>query len=412
MPAGGTYGINLGGPDITNLSSGIYTVTITDANGCITIQNGTVSQPSASLSASSSANQNVSCYGGVNGAITLNVSGGTSPYSYNWSNGATTQNISSLTAGTYTVSITDANGCTANQSQAVTQPSGGLAATASASQNVSCFGGNNAAINVTVSGGTAPYSYDWSNGANTQNLSNITSGIYTVTVTDANACTEVQTVTITQPSAGLSASSTVTGTVSCFSGNNGAIDLSVIGGTSPYSYNWNTGASSQDLSGLAAGNYSVTVTDANGCTTANNAVITQPAGSLSASISLSQGVLCNGGNNGSINLTVGGGTNPYAYNWSNGSTTQDISNLSAGTYTATITDANGCNALVTGIISQPSASLSATASVTQNVSCFSGANGTINLTVNGGTAPYTFIWNNAATTEDISNLSSVSAVQQ
>ncbi|MEP7168598.1 MAG: SprB repeat-containing protein, partial [Bacteroidota bacterium] len=390
--------------DISNLSAGTYSVTVTDANGCTSVQNGTITQPSTGLSAFSSANQNVSCYGGVNGAITLTVNGGTSPYSYNWSNGATTQNLANLTSGTYTVSITDANGCTAIQSQVVTQPSVGLSASANVSQSVSCNGGNNAAINVTVNGGTAPYSFNWSNGAATQNVNNLAAGTYTVTVTDANSCTEVQTVTITQPSSGLSASSTVTGNISCFSGNNGSIDLTINGGTLPYNYNWNTGATTEDLSGLSAGNYSVTVTDANGCTTIDNATITQPAGSLSTSISLTQGVLCNGGNNGSINLTVTGGTLPYTYNWSNGASSQDISNLSAGIYTVTITDANGCFAGVTGTITQPSASLSATASVTQNVNCYSGTNGAITLTVNGGTSPYSYNWSNAATTQNISNL--------
>ena len=391
--------------NINNLNAGTYTITITDGNGCTTIQTATVTQPSAALSATSSANQNVSCYGGVNGAITLNVSGGTAPYSYNWSNGATIQNISNLIAGTYSVTVTDANGCTANQSQVITQPSAGLSASANVSQNVSCFGGNDATINLTVNGGTTPYIFNWSNGAATQNISNLAAGTYTVTITDANACTDEQTITITQPSAGLSASSTVTSNISCFSGNNGTIDLTVNGGTAPYSYSWNTGATTEDLSGLSAGNYSVTVTDANGCTTTNNAVITQPIGSLSTSISLTQGVLCNGGNNGSIDITVSGGTPPYTYNWSNGATTEDISNLSAGVFTATITDANGCFASVTGTITQPSASLSATASVTQNVSCFAGGNGTIDLTVNGGTSPYSYTWSNSATTEDINNLS-------
>ncbi|MBK8416191.1 MAG: SprB repeat-containing protein [Bacteroidetes bacterium] len=390
--------------NLAGVSAGNYTVTVTDANGCTTDASATVSQPDEPLAATPVVSQNVSCFGGVNGSISLSVIGGTIPYTYVWSNGATTQNINSLSSGTYTVTVTDLEGCTDVQSVVVSQPAAALSATASVAQQVSCFGGNNGSITLTVSGGTTPYSYSWSNGASTQNISGLTTGTYTVTITDANGCTTNQSATITQPAAALSGTTTTTANISCFSGNNGAIDLTVTGGTSPYSYNWSNGATTQDISGLAAGTYTVTITDANGCTAVATGVITQPAGALSSSLSVSQNVLCFSGNTGSLNLTVTGGTTPYTYIWNTGATTQDISGLSAGTYTVTVNDANGCNATQSATITQPSAALSASGTASSAVSCFGGNNGSVSLTVNGGTSPYTYVWNNGATTQNLSSL--------
>jgi len=390
--------------DLNNVSSGTYTVTVTDANGCTTVQSASVGQPAAALSSSVSASQNVNCHSGSDGSITLSVNGGTSPYTFNWSNGATTQNLSNLSAGTYAVTITDANGCTANQSATITQPSASLASSISAMQNVNCFAGSDGSIDLTVNGGTVPYSFNWSNGATTEDISNLSSGNYTVTVTDANGCTAVQSASISQPGAALSGTATVTSNISCFSGNNGSIDLTMSGGTTPYNYLWSTGATSEDLNNLAAGTYTVTVTDNNGCTFNTSATISQPPGSLTTSISISQNVSCFGGNNGSIDLTASSGTPPYTFQWSNGETTEDISNLSAGTYTVTVTDANGCFAVQSGTINQPTAALSVTLNASQNANCFAGSDGSIDVTVAQGTSPYTYIWSNGESTEDISNL--------
>ena len=392
--------------NISGLTVGTYTVTVTDANGCTTIKNTSITQPVAALSATSSVSQNVSCFGGTNGGINVNVSGGTSPYTYLWSNSSTAQNLTGVSSGTYSVTITDANGCTATQSRTITQPAAALNSSASASQNVSCFGGNNGSVSLSVSGGTAPYTYNWNIGASTQNLSGLSSGTYTVTVTDANGCSSNSSVTITQPSASLTATANVSQAVSCFGGNNGAISLTVNGGTSPYTYNWSNGASTQNLSGLATGSYSVTVTDANGCTSIQSLNVTQPSAALSGTALAGQNVSCFAGTNGTINLTVNGGTSPYTYNWSNGASTQNLTSLSSGTYTVTVTDANGCILNRNAIVTQPAAALNSNAVASQNVSCFAGSNGAINLTVNGGTVPYTYTWNNGQTTQDISSLAS------
>ncbi|HKR04723.1 MAG TPA: gliding motility-associated C-terminal domain-containing protein [Bacteroidia bacterium] len=391
--------------DISNLTTGTYTVTITDANGCVFITSATVTQPAGALNATANVSQNVSCYSGSNGSIDLTATDGTSPYSYNWSNGATTEDINNLSAGTYTVTVTDANGCLFTISATITQPNAALNASANVSQNVSCYSGANGSINLTATDGTSPYSYSWSNGATTEDLNNLSAGTYTVTVTDANGCTAIVSATVTQPTAALSASANVSQNVSCYSGANGSINLTATNGTSPYSYSWSNGATTEDVNNLSAGTYTVTVTDANGCVFTTSATITQPNAALNASINVASVVYCYAGSNGSFDLTVTDGTAPYSYIWSNGATTEDLNNLSAGTYTVTITDANGCVFTTSAIITQPNAALNASANVSQNVSCYSGANGSINLTATNGTSPYSYQWSNGETTEDLNNLS-------
>ncbi len=260
-----------------------------------------------------------------------------------------------------------------------------------------CNGANTGSIDLTVSGGTSPYTYSWTGGVTTQDRSNLTAGTYTVTVTAAG-CTSTISANITQPSA-LTLSTTQVN-VSCNGGSNGSIDLTVTGGVSPYTYAWSNNATTQDITGLVAGTYTVTVTDANSCTKTLSATITQPEALALSNTQVN--VLCNGNSTGSIDLTVSGGTSPYTYAWSNSATTQDVSNLAAGTYTVTVTDANACTKTLSATITQPSAlSLSKTQ---VDVLCNGNSTGSIDLTVSGGTSPYTYAWSNSATTQDISGL--------
>jgi gliding motility-associated-like protein len=381
--------------DINSLSPNTYTVTITDGNSCTATRSVTVTEPV--LLTASTTQVNVSCFGGNNGSINLTVGGGTTPYSFNWGGGIVSEDRTGLTAGTYTVTVTDANFCTTVTAVTITQPT---ILTSSATQvNVSCFGGNNGSIDLTVGGGTAPYSFNWGAGIVSEDRTNLTAGTYTVTVTDGNSCTTVTSVTITQPTA--ITATTVSGNVSCFNGNNGFINLTVSGGTVPYSFNWGAGITSEDRTGLTAGTYTVTVTDGNGCTLTRSATITQP--SVLGATTTQVNVSCFGGNNGAVNLTVTGGTTPYSYNWTGGVNTEDRTGLSAGTYSVTVTDANFCTTVTAVTITQP-AQLSASNTFT-NISCFGGTNGSVNLTVTGGTQPYAFNWSNGRTTEDINTLS-------
>lgn len=301
--------------------------------------------------------QNVTCNGWANGVINLSVTGGNTPYTYDWSNdGAENpdndpQDLYDLVAGTYTVTVTDATGCTATLSATVTQPA---ALTISLTPTSPLCNGGKGSILVDVTNGTPNYDYYWWEGANSGSgfgitsepftISNLNAGHYQVEVV-SGGCKVTNSVTITQPSA-ISLSKVITH-ASC-GANNGAVDLTVTGGTSPYTYDWsNDGAEhpdndTQDLSGLGAGTYTVTVTDANGCSRTTTATVNM--NSNSPTLSTTQvNVACNGASTGSIDLTVTGGTSPYTYDWSNDGAespdndTQDLSNLAAGTYTVTVT---------------------------------------------------------------------------
>ncbi|MFM7767127.1 MAG: beta strand repeat-containing protein, partial [Bacteroidota bacterium] len=374
-PSGGTAATS------TALTAGSYTCTITDANGCTTVRNITLTQPSA-LSATSTQGT-IACNGGTTTA-TVNPSGGTSPYTYVWSpSGGSAATSTALTAGSYTCTITDANGCTTVRNITLTQPSA-LSAT-STQGNIACNGGT-ATATVTPSGGTSPYTYAWSpSGGSAATSTSLTAGIYTCFITDANGCTTIRNVTLTQPSV-LSATTTQ-GTIAC-NGGTATATVNLSGGTSPYTYTWSpiggTGATS---SALVAGSYTCTISDANGCTAVGNITLTQPS---ALSVTSTQGTItCNGGT-ATATVNLSGGTSPYTYTWSpNGGTGATSTALVAGNYSCTITDANGCTTIRNITFTQPSA-LSVTS--TQGAIACNGGTTTATVNPSGGTAPYTYAW--------------------
>ncbi|MBV7530653.1 gliding motility-associated C-terminal domain-containing protein [Chitinophaga sp. sic0106] len=379
---------------ISNLTAGTYTCTITDANGCTGNSSATVTEPDLLIFATSQVN--VNCNGANTGSATVNPDGGSRPYTYQWNTGATTATISNLTAGTYTCIITDRNGCDTTATVTITEKD--AIATVVSQDNVLCNGNNTGRISLVVSGGTAPYTYAWSNGATAATVSNLAAGTYTVTITDVNGCDTTLSTTITQPD--LLGFTTAQTDVNCNGGSTGTASVTATGGTLPYAYLWNTGATTATISNLAAGTYTCTITDANGCDTTATVAITENA-AITGTLT-QQNVLCNGGNTGSLSVTVTGGTAPYNYLWSNGATTATITGLTAGSYTCTITDVNGCTGSVTGTITMPPAL--AVATTASNVNCNGGNNGTASATATGGTAPYTYLWSNGATSSTINNL--------
>jgi Zn-dependent metalloprotease len=380
--------------DLSNLTAGKYVVTVTDGNNCTLKDSVVITEPTLLVSSNTFAN--VKCKNGNDGSIDLTVSGGTTPYTYVWSNAATSQDLTNLTAGKYVVTITDGNNCTLKDSATITEPT--LLVSSIVAVNVKCKNGNNGSIDLSVSGGTTPYTYVWSNAATSQDLTNLTAGKYVVTITDGNNCVRKDSVEITEPT--LLTSSITPTHVKCKNGNNGSIDLTITGGTTPYTYVWSNAATSQDLSNLTAGKYVVTVTDGNNCTIKDSVVITEPT--LLVSSNTFANVKCKNGNDGSIDLTVSGGTTPYTYVWSNAATSQDLTNLTAGKYVVTITDGNNCTLKDSATITEPTLLVSSIVAV--NVKCKNGNNGSIDLSVSGGTTPYTYVWSNAATSQDLTNL--------
>ncbi|MBS1685753.1 MAG: M4 family metallopeptidase [Bacteroidetes bacterium] len=342
----------------------------------------------------------VACYGQSTGAASVTPTSGTSPYSYHWGSGQTTSSISNIPAGTYTVSISDNNGCAKTDTIIVTQPSAALSVS-STTTSVLCYGGTTGAIAITATGGTTSYAYNWGSGITTQNRTNLPAGTYTVTVTDAHSCTASRTANVTQPTSALTATATATA-VQCYGASTGAIALTPSGGTSAYSYNWGNGITTQNRINVAAGTYTVTITDAHSCTTTVSATVSQPAAALATSATTTS-VSCNGGSNGAIALTPSGGTSGYSYNWGGGITTQNRSNLTAGTYTVTVTDAHSCTTTRSATVTQPAA-ISVQTSSTQ-ASCGQ-SNGTATANASGGTGTLSYHWASGANTATVSNLSS------
>lgn len=263
--------------------------------------------------------------------------------------------------------------------------------------NPTCFNVSDGSLEVVIEDGQEPFTFLWSGGQTTASIQDLPAGDYTVEVTDANGSSLILSETLVQPDAIIVEESIVQ--PACSGSLTGSIALAVSGGAEPYGYQWNTGATTSSVSNLAAGFYSVTVTDANGCQATKSFNLQNSVSiTLTPSLTLPSCTKADG----AINLTVTGGTEPYTYQWSNGATTEDLENLATGSYSVTVTDANGCKA-TTSLFLRENNTLTLSYTVTQT-SCLDDGTGAINLNVGGGTAPYTFVWDNGATTEDLSNL--------
>jgi PKD repeat protein len=390
--------------DISALTAGTYIITLADSLGCDTTISIIVNEP-APLVATISSTTSPSCNGNANGTATVDVTGGTVSYNYLWSDGQTTATAINLAAGTHSVIVTDANGCSDTTQAIIADP---VTLTVSAEitsdfngEDVSCFGANNGIATATPAGGTAPYTYIWSNGQTGAVASNLFAGTYIVTATDANGCSATDTVLVVDP-AQLTAVISNTSTVSCAGQANGSATVNVTGGVAPYIYSWTNGQTTQTATGLAFGIHQVTVVDANGCSQTVFADITEPP-SLTASVIFILDVTCNGGSNGAGFIDVVGGTAPYTYLWSDGTTTEDLNGVGAGDYTVQITDASGCDTSLLLVITQPTAMVANIINQV-NVGCAGGATGEATIDVSGGIPGYTYLWDNGATTVTATDL--------
>ncbi|HEU4719457.1 MAG TPA: T9SS type A sorting domain-containing protein, partial [Bacteroidia bacterium] len=398
----GVYSYSWSSGDVTatasGLSAGTYTCTVTDGLGCFTTASVSITEP-AMISGTTNVTD-ITCNGNGDGAIDLTPGGGTPGYTFQWSNGATTEDVSGLQQGSYNVYITDMNGCLDSLTGILVQEPAVLSANAT-STGITCPGGTDGSGTVAPSGGTGAYTYLWTPGnATTAGITNLTAGSYTCVVTDANGCSASASINLTAPPAFVT--SIIASDVLCNGGSTGTADISVSGGTPGYSYSWSNGDMTSTASGLSAGSYTCTVTDNLGCVTTRSVTITEPS-PLSAVV-MDTNATCSNSCNGETNIVPSGGVAPYSFSWSpGGQTTQSLQNLCPGTYTCNWMDANGCAMTSVATISAPPAIV--LGAVTTNPTSCVVNNGSINLTASGGTPSYSYAWSNSVTTEDINGLS-------
>jgi gliding motility-associated-like protein len=380
---------------LKNACVGTYTVNATNANGCINTYTVALTQPSLLLANGSSSS--VTCNGLCNGSATVAPTGGTSPYTYTWSAGSSinTATNSGLCPGVITGTVVDSHTCTTTYSANIIQPS---ATTVTVSKtNMSCGGVCNGSATVTATGGTPAFTYSLNGVATSSVISGLCAGTYTVDAADAQGCSKTVTFTITSPPA-LTAIPTQTN-VTCNGLCNGAINLHPSGGTPVNSYAWSpAGANSPTLSGVCAGVYTYTITDALLCTNVGTITLIQPT---TTTLTVAQtNISCFGLSNGSATVTSSGGTPGYSYTWTPspplGQGTATISGLSVGTYSAAVKDFNGCPSNISVTISQPT-------NITPNIttvapSCNGLCNGSITSAPTGGIGAYTFTLQSNTTT--------------
>ncbi|MDP2386708.1 MAG: PKD domain-containing protein [Bacteroidota bacterium] len=394
---GGAFGAS---GAFTGLTAGVYTVTVRDNNGCTFPVPVTLSQPTVVSVVMSSVNANCTA---ANGTATATAAGGTGGYTYAWTpaggTGATTIGV---VAGNYSVTVTDANNCTATGNTAIGITPGGTATISSVTQ-VSCNGGSDGSITVSMSATAATsYSYTWTpSGGNAATASGLTTGTYTVNITDNFGCTATANAAVTEP---LPLTLTFVSTnVSCNGGNDGTISATVNGGTLSYNYVWSpfVGATA-NISSLPIGTYSLTVTDAHGCTVTGTRTITEPT--LLTITPVVASSHCNQ-SDGSISVTGSGGAGTYSFALNAGAFINpgDFTNLAAGTYTITIKDNNNCTQAYPVTITDLAGPV-ATITASTNVLCNGGCDGTATVNVVGGIGPYTYAWQNGSVTTSATNL--------
>ena len=391
---------NLNGSSQTTLGAGTYTINVVDGNNCPGTGSVTITQPSSALTATASSTA-TGC-GSATGTATANPTGGTPGYTYSWSpSGGTGITASNLTAGTYTVTVTDLNGCTTTANTTV-NTTNGPSISVSNSSDVSCFGDNDGSATVSGSGGTGALTYNWTPGNLSGAAQNaLTAGTYTVTVTDGGGCTNSTTVTINSPSAISLTPGTIT-PADCGQ-SNGSASVNVSGGAGGFTYTWSpTGGNATTANNIPSGSYVFEAEDQNGCIATLNVVVTN-IGGPTVNVQSTTDVSCFGLSDGDAAVTVTGGTSPYTYNWSpSGGTGATATNLAAGTYTVAVTDNTGCVGSTTVTIDEPNAIIVTETIVDAN--CGS-ADGSISIAAIGGSTPYTFAWTpNGETSNAINGL--------
>lgn len=390
------------GTVIQNLSDGNYAATVTDNNGCVYTSISYEIEAPQPIESTGSIETDISCFGEQDGAISLNIQGGSAPYQVTWADGSTLFNRTGLAAGIYAATVTDINGCAQTLPPlGVVEPSLFQIGTVNLN-DPNCAGATDGSIAVTVAGGTSPYNFDWDNGVSSFSNFNIGAGQYHLEVEDDRGCIIRDSFTLQAPVA-VQAAFDINPT-SCLGSSDGEISLDnqSLVGTGPFSYAWDTGAISQDIDNLSNGSYEVTVTDADNCTFIDTIEVTalQPI-SLDYNINHPN---CSDDVTGEISVNAFGGTPFYQYNWSNGMSGDQISNLAAGSYTVTVTDADNCF-VIDSMSVDTLLPISFNLISIDSIVCSGSATGQINLNITGGLPPYSFTWNGQGSiTEDLTNV--------
>lgn len=383
--------------NLVGVAAGNYTLTVTDVKGCTKTSTTTLTQPSSALSLPNPTSTNTGCGTPTGTASISGVTGGTPSYSYAWTGGKTGANITGLSAGTYTLTVTDANNCTATKSVTVSSTTAGPAVNLVSKKDVNCYG--QATGNIFVSAGGS-VTYSWSTGGANDNVTNLTAGTYTVTVTNTvNSCPTVETYTIGGPNP-YDMGNNIVSNLNCKGDNSGKLNITPTGNNQPYTFDWLPGSkTTEDLTGLAAGSYSLVITDAKGCTGAFTYTITEPT-AISATTTPVDAAC--GLSNGSATVNPSGGTPTYSYLWNNNATGQTASNLASGAYTVTVSDSKGCTGTATVTINNPN---SPNVTILNSTPAGCGkTDGTATASGSAGTGPYTYSWSNSSTGSLVSNL--------
>ena len=396
---GGTppYGIGWSNGDIGPVATGLepgqtYHVFIADANNCYITDSITIVQETE-LDLQVFTTDEI-CGSPQGGLATVMVQSGEPPYSFLWSNGGTTQTILDLPSGIYTVTVTDNSGCSGVAQGVVGLSSANIELTFETEDESGC-GAADGSATVFASGGNAPYTYLWDNGATTQTISGLTAGMYFVTVIDASACPALGVVMV-MGSNELLLELTATGECT----GDASAEVNVLNGTAPYVYSWNTGDSTASITGLTAGTYTVSVVDANGCEGVDSISVDPLPG---PELSLSVGpISCFGNSDGSVTSSVTGGVPPYEYLWNTGDATPDLEDLGPGAYVLTVTDVNGCTAVDSVELLEPALlELDLTA---EDLSCAGADDGSATAIISGGASPVQLLWSTGDTTATATGL--------
>jgi ELWxxDGT repeat protein len=377
----------------TGLEAGIHNVSVTDDNGCITVETVTITEPDP-ITISISPGPAI-CFGGSNGQATAIPSGGTPGYTYLWDNGESSSNPTMLNGGNHSVTVTDLNGCTAESNVLITVLS--PISIDFDNQNVSCLNGNNGSSTALPSGGTGSgYTYLWSNGSTNATIFSLSGGEVCVTVTDNSGCSASDCTTILTPIV----SASLIEAISCNGLADGSATVNIDNANSTYTYLWDNGETGATATMLDVGTHSVTITDALTCSTVTTVLVTEP-GVFVFLDSTSTSPSCFGANDGMVSYNFSGGTAPYSYTWSTGDMTNTgtLSNLGGGTFCATVTDANDCETYTfCSSLEEPELITPNLAAIT-DPTCFGVCNGMATVSVTSGNPGQVYIFNWSSGTE-------------